>query len=45
MPVNRKMMKAIKDKYGKEKGESIYYAVEQKQMKAKKAAPKKAKKK
>lgn len=35
MPVNRKMMKAMKDQYGKKKGEDIYYAVEQK-MKSKK---------
>lgn len=43
MPVNRKMMKAMKEQYGKKKGESIYYAVEQKQ-KAKKPVKAKAKK-
>ena len=35
MPVNRKMMKSMKEQYGKERGEDIYYAVEQKQKKAK----------
>ena len=30
MPVNRKMMKSMKEQYGKERGEDIYYAVEQK---------------
>jgi hypothetical protein len=35
MPVNRKMMKSMKEQYGKTKGEDIYYAVEQKQKKAK----------
>lgn len=44
MPVNRKMMKVMKEQYGKKRGEDIYYAVEQKQLKAKKAKPKKAKK-
>lgn len=34
MPVNRKMMKAMKEQYGPEKGERIYYAKEQ-QMKKK----------
>ena len=28
MPVNRKMMKAMKEQYGPEKGERIYYAKE-----------------
>lgn len=32
MPVNRKMMKSMKEQYGPEKGERVYYAVEQKQM-------------
>lgn len=32
MPVNRKMMKSMKEQYGPEKGERIYYAKEQ-QMK------------
>jgi len=31
MPVNRKMMKSMKEQYGSKKGEDIYYAVEQKQ--------------
>ena len=35
MPVNRKMMKSMKEQSGKKKGEDIYYAVEQKQKKAK----------
>lgn len=34
MPVNRKMMKAMKEQYGPEKGERVYYAKEQ-QMKKK----------
>jgi hypothetical protein len=34
MPVNRKMMKSMKEQYGPEKGERIYYAKEQ-QMKKK----------
>lgn len=33
MPVNRKMMKSMKEQYGSKKGEDIYYAVEQKQKK------------
>ena len=33
MPVNRKMMKSMKEQYGAKKGEDIYYAVEQKQKK------------
>lgn len=33
MPVDRKMMKDMKDRYGKERGEDIYYAVEAKQKK------------
>ena len=32
MPVNRKMMKSMKEQYGPKKGERVYYAVEQKQM-------------
>lgn len=35
MPVDRKMMKSMKEQYGKKKGEDIYYAVEQKQKKTK----------
>lgn len=30
MPVNRKEMKSLKDQYGAKKGESIYYALENK---------------
>lgn len=37
MPVNRKMMKSMKEQYGKKRGEDIYYAVEQKQKNKKKA--------
>lgn len=33
MPINREMMKSMKDQYGKKKGRDIYYAVEQKQKK------------
>jgi hypothetical protein len=33
MPVNRKMMKAMKEQYGPEKGERIYYAKEQEMKK------------
>ena len=33
MPVNRKMMKSMKEQYGPEKGERIYYAKEQKMKK------------
>lgn len=36
MPVNRKMMKSMKEQYGKSKGEDIYYAVEQKMKNKKK---------
>ena len=36
MPVNRKMMKSMKEQYGKTKGEDIYYAVEQKMKNKKK---------
>jgi hypothetical protein len=32
MPVNKSMMKSMKEQYGK-KGESVYYAVESKQKK------------
>lgn len=42
MPVNKPMMKEMKKRYGKEKGERVYYAVE---MKQKKAAKKKSVKK
>ena len=36
MPLNKKMLKSMKEQYGKKKGESVYYAVEAKQ----KALPK-----
>lgn len=41
MPVNKPMMKEMKKRYGKEKGERVYYAVEMKQKKAKKQGDKK----
>jgi hypothetical protein len=34
MPVNRKMMKAMKEQYGEKKGKEVYYAVEMKQKQA-----------
>jgi hypothetical protein len=33
MPVNKPMMKSMKESYGKKKGEEVYYAVENKQKK------------
>lgn len=39
MPVNKSMMKSMKEQYGKKRGESVYYAVEAKQKKEK-ALPK-----
>lgn len=30
MPVNRSMMKDLKKQYGKDKGEQVYYALENK---------------
>lgn len=30
MPINKKMMSSLKKEYGKKKGESIYYALENK---------------
>ena len=36
MPVNKKMMKAMLETYGKEKGERVYYATENKMKKKKK---------
>jgi hypothetical protein len=35
MPVNKKEMKALKKEYGKKKGKSIYYALENKWKKKK----------
>lgn len=31
MPINRKMMKSMKDQYGPKRGERAYYATERKQ--------------
>jgi hypothetical protein len=39
MPVNQKKMAALKAEYGEEKGERVYYAMEQK-AKKKKQRPK-----
>lgn len=36
MPVNKSMMKSMKEQYGKKKGEQVYYAVEAKQKAVKK---------
>ena len=37
MPINKKKMKALKQEYGKDKGKSVYYALENKvKQKAKK---------
>ena len=33
MPINKSMMKSMKEQYGKKKGEQVYYAVEAKQKK------------
>ena len=33
MPVNKSMMKSMKEQYGKKRGEQVYYAVEAKQKK------------
>jgi hypothetical protein len=33
MPINKKMMKDMKERYGEEAGERVYYAVEMKQKK------------
>lgn len=37
MPINRKKMMALKKEYGKEKGKQVYYALEQKAKKKRKA--------
>lgn len=42
MPINRKKMKALKDEYGKEHGEQVYYALENEAKSGK--MPKKKKK-
>ena len=36
MPINKKKMAALKKEYGKKKGESVYYAMENKNKKHKK---------
>ena len=36
MPVNQKMMREMKKRYGSKKGKDVYYAVENKQKKKKK---------
>lgn len=41
MPVNKKMMKEMKSKYGEKKGEEVYAAVEKKQKGNKLAGVKK----
>lgn len=43
MPVNKSMTASMKKQYGKKQGESVYYAVETKQKKAKSSKKKKAK--
>jgi hypothetical protein len=35
MPVNQKKMRALKKEYGPDKGERVYYAMEQKEKKRK----------
>jgi len=40
MPVNKSMMKSMKEQYGKKKGEQVYYAVEAKQKASTKKKPK-----
>jgi hypothetical protein len=37
MPINRKKMAALKKEYGEKKGKNVYYALEQKAKKKKKA--------
>lgn len=44
MPVNRKKMSALKAEYGKDKGENIYYAMENKAKAKKKSVKASAKK-
>lgn len=41
MPINQKKMAALKKQYGPEKGERIYYAMEQKEKKGGKQRRKK----
>jgi len=43
MPVNKSLMAKLKKKYGSEKGERIYYAMEQKAKSKKKRGKHKAK--
>jgi hypothetical protein len=40
MPINRKKMNALKKEYGAQKGERMYYMMEQKAKKKKKAVKK-----
>jgi len=35
MPVNRKMMNSMREQYGKERGERVYYATENSQKHSK----------
>lgn len=42
MPINRKKMAALKKKYGSERGERIYYAMEQKEKSKRKRGKHKA---
>lgn len=44
MPVNESMMRALKKKYGDEKGEQVYYAMENKRKHEKKRSKSKTKK-
>lgn len=37
MPINQKMMRNMKKEYGSKKGESIYYALENKKKKKKRS--------
>ena len=43
MPVKRKMMDELKKRYGEERGEDIYFALEQKSKNRKKKSVRKAK--
>jgi len=41
MPVDKKMMRELKERYGEEAGERVYYALEQKRKKKAKQRRKK----
>lgn len=43
MPINKKKMSNLKKEYGEKKGESIYYALENKDKSKKKTSSKKKK--